>query len=101
MDLRSEIWRQEISKNAVSRKLKRFSYSYMEDRITTPGETLTASHNWVANFKIVETNTEFKLENRKKKIFSIALYDIAETWKNSFVNKRIFARLSHIVYCNA
>ena len=36
-------------------------------------EALTASQYWVANFKLGELNTEFKLE----KILTIAIYDIA------------------------
>ena len=47
----------------------------MEARIAKPGENLTISYYWVANFKIDEINTEFKLENQKK--LNIAMYDIA------------------------
>ena len=37
----------------------------MEAKIATTGKNLTASHDWVANFKLDEINTEFELENRK------------------------------------
>ena len=48
----------------------------MEARIAKPGKTQTISYYWVANFKLDEINTEFKLENRKKNL-NIATYDIA------------------------
>ena len=38
----------------VSRRLKGYGYSYMEAKIATPGEALTASQYWVANFKLGE-----------------------------------------------
>ena len=44
-------------------KLKGFGYSYMQARIAKPGKTLTKSYYWVANFKLDEINTEFKMEN--------------------------------------
>ena len=62
--------------NCPSRKLKGFGYSFMKARIAKPGKTLTISYYWVANFKLDELNTEFKLENRKKTL-TIAIYDIA------------------------
>ena len=43
----------------------------MEAKIATPGEALTASQLWVANFKLGKINTELKAENRKK-ILTIA-----------------------------
>ena len=46
----------------------------MEATITTPGETLTATNYWVANFTLNEIDTEFKLENQR--ILTIAIYDI-------------------------
>ena len=51
----------------------------MEANIATSGETVTASHYWVATFKLGEVNTDFKQENRKK-ILTIAIYDIDLTW---------------------
>ena len=53
--------------NSLSRKVKGFGNSYIESRIAKPGKTLTISYYWVANYKLDEINTEFKLENRKKK----------------------------------
>ena len=38
----------------------------MEARIAKPGKTLTISNYWVANFKLDEINTEFKLKIEKK-----------------------------------
>ena len=38
----------------------------MEAEIATSGETLTASHYWVASFNFGEVKTDFKLENWKK-----------------------------------
>ena len=58
---------------AVSPKLKESGYSYMEAKIATPGEVLTASQYWVTKFKRGEIYTEFKLG----KILAIAIYDIA------------------------
>ena len=40
---------------AVSRQLKGFGYQYTEARIAKPGKILTASHYWVANFKLDKT----------------------------------------------
>ena len=40
----------------------------MEAKIATPGETVTASQYWVADFKLREINTEFKQENRKNNL---------------------------------
>ena len=48
-------------------KLEGFGYSYMEARTKKPGKTLTLSYYQVAYFKLDEINTEFKLENKKKK----------------------------------
>ena len=48
----------------------------MDARIAKSGKALTTSHYWFANFKLDETNTEFKQENRKKTL-TIAIYDIA------------------------
>ena len=39
----------------------------MEARIEKTGKNMTTSHYSVANFKLHEINTEFKLENWKKK----------------------------------
>ena len=61
----------------------------MEAKIATPGETLTASHYWVANFNIGEKKhwvANFNIGEKKtlnwnrkieKKILAIAIYDIA------------------------
>ena len=38
----------------------------MEARVAKPGKTLTISYYWVANFKLDEINTEFKVKNQKK-----------------------------------
>ena len=40
----------------------------MEATIAKPGKTLTISYYWVANFKLDEINTEFKLENREQNL---------------------------------
>ena len=40
----------------------------MEARIAKPEKTVTISYYWVANFKLDEINTEFKVENRKKNL---------------------------------
>ena len=52
----------------------------MEARIAKPEKTMTISYYWVANFKLDEINTEFKVENRKKTL-TIALYDIAKNMR--------------------
>ena len=58
----------------------------MEAEIAISGETLTASHYWVVTFKLGEVNTDFNQENRKK-ILTIAIYDIAQTCKNNTLKK--------------
>ena len=57
------VHRPEIS-NELFRKLEKFGYSYMEAKIATAGEALTASNYWVANFKLGEItlNSNWKIE---------------------------------------
>ena len=48
----------------------------MEARIAKPGKTLTTSNYWVAYYKFVEINTEFKRENRKNLDHCIKRYSL-------------------------
>ena len=59
----------------------------MEAKIEKPGEILTASQHLVVNFKLGKINIEFKLENRKKKILTIAKYGYSLNIQKYYVKK--------------
>ena len=72
---------EKITRIFVSRKLNRIVYSYLDAQCATFKIALTASHYWVAIFKLGK-KIEFKPENRKHFLI-IAIYDIAQTCINS------------------